>query len=75
MKKLPKGLEKAYDEIYKSIREQDGSNPDIADRAFQWVMCSIRPLSPEELVAAVCQNPDIDNLEDVDINIRVVLRA
>ena len=73
--KLPEGLKKAYDEVYETIQAQKGSKPDIADRAFQWIMCSFRPLSPEELVAVVCQDPDNDELEDVHINIYVVLSA
>ena len=48
----------------------------IANRAFQWVMCSRVPLSPAELVAAVCQDPDSDEVEEVDINdINSVLEA
>ena len=73
--KLPESLKKAYDEVYETIQAQKGSKPDIANRAFQWMMCSFRPLSPEELVAAVCQDPDNDEPEDVHINIYVVLSA
>ena len=47
----------------------------IANRAFQWIMCSCRPLSPAELVAAVCQDPDTDEIDEVDIDIKVVLGA
>ena len=49
--------------------------PVIANRAFQWVMCSCWPLSPEELVAAVCQDPETDEVDEVDISINVVLGA
>ena len=73
--KLPKSLKEAYDEIYTTIQAQEGSMPDIANRAFQWVMCSYRPLSPKELVAAVCQDPDKDDVEDIDIDINIVLSA
>jgi hypothetical protein len=73
--KLPENLKEAYDEIYKTIQAQKGSKPDIANRAFQWIMCSFRPLSPGELVAAVCQDPDNDDPEEMDINIHVVLSA
>ena len=38
-------------------------------------MCSGRPLSPAELVAAVCQDPDTDEIDEIDININIVLGA
>ena len=38
-------------------------------------MCSCRPLSPAELVAAVCQDPDTDEIDEIDIKIRAVLGA
>jgi hypothetical protein len=69
--KLPKDLEKAYDEIYARIQAQDKRVIEIADRAFQWVMCSCAPLSTAELIAAVCQDPDTDTVnpaDDMDIN-------
>ncbi|KAH0565685.1 hypothetical protein GP486_000925 [Trichoglossum hirsutum] len=73
--KLPNSLDKAYDEIYVRIQAQEGSAPKIADRAFQWVMCSCTPLSPAELVAAVCQDPYTDVIDPVDIGIDIVLAA
>ena len=73
--KLPKTLKTAYDELYLRIQSQEGSTPTIANRAFQWVMCSCWPLSPAELVAAVCQDPDTDEIDEVDINIDIVLGA
>ena len=42
--KLLIDLEKAYDEIYAKIRTQEKGVREIADRAFQWVMCSCTPL-------------------------------
>lgn len=73
--KLPKTLKKAYDELYDKIQSQKESAPIIANRAFQWVMCSCWPLSPAELVAAISQNPDTDEVDEVDINIKGVLGA
>lgn len=73
--KLPETLEEAYDEIYARICAQKGSAPDIANRAFQWVMCSCTPLSPGELVAATCQDPETDIIEPADIKITFILAA
>jgi hypothetical protein len=72
---LPKGLEQSYDELLAAIRAQPGSVPVVAERAFQWVMCALRPLAADELVAAVCQDPDSDAVQPVDIDIGFVLRA
>ncbi|RYP48438.1 hypothetical protein DL769_011203 [Monosporascus sp. CRB-8-3] len=73
----PKGLKGAYDQIYHDITAQDGSGPTIAARAFQWVMASARPLSPDELVVAVCQDPSEEGISpvDTDITIDFVLEA
>jgi ankyrin repeat protein len=73
--KLPDDLEAAYDEIYTSIQAQKGSGSEIAFRAFQWVITAYRPLSPEELVFAVCQDPSKDSLEEVDFGIDFVLES
>jgi hypothetical protein len=73
--KLPKDLEATYDEIFATIEVQDEGKPDIAIRAFQWVTCSARPLSPAEFVVAVCQDPDVDDPQGVDIDINFVLSA
>ncbi|MCJ1379453.1 hypothetical protein MMC17_002554 [Xylographa soralifera] len=73
--KLPKTLDKAYDEIYDEIQAQEGSFPEIANRAFQWVMCAESPLSTVQLVAAVCQDPDTDGTDPVDIDLDDVLAA
>jgi ankyrin repeat protein len=73
--KLPIGLRNAYDEIYTAIQNQEGSLPEIANRTFQWVMCSCIPLSPSTLIAAVCQDPEDDEPRPVDIDIDIVLDA
>jgi ankyrin repeat protein len=64
--KLPKDLKAAYDEIY-SLMSQ--SEKKIADRAFQWVMCSNIPLTSAILLPAVCQDPEndaVNSLDDLD---------
>ena len=68
--KLPKTLKELYDEIYREIRDTEGSEFVVAERAFKWLMCS-RPLEPDLLVEAVCQDPStdaIDNVADIDID-------
>ena len=49
--------------------------PEIANRAFQWIMYSKVPLSPEALVAGVCQDPNTDVVDAVDVDIDSVLDA
>lgn len=73
--KLPRTLKLAYDEIYDRIQQKDGSGPVVANRAFQWVMCSAKPLSSDTLVAAVCQDYTSDHINEVDIDIDFVLGA
>ena len=73
--RLPKSLESAYDEIYQRIQTQPGSAPAVAERTFQWLMYSKTPLSPSQLVAAVCQDPDSDGIINVDITLDYVLDA
>ena len=72
--KLPSGLLNAYDEIYERIRNFEGSASMIAERAFQWVMRSLEPLSAELLVAAVCRDPQADATDQIDIEISHVLK-
>jgi ankyrin repeat domain-containing protein 50 len=69
--KLPKDLKATYEEIFTTIKNQDEGKPDIAVRAFKWVMCSARPLSPRELVVAVCQDPETDGPDEVDADIDI----
>jgi ankyrin repeat protein len=75
LQSLPKGLKKAYDEIYNNIQSREGSAGEIATRAFQWLMCSWRPLHPEELVLAVYQDPAGDFEFEADFDIDYVLEA
>ncbi|KAJ0120568.1 hypothetical protein J7T55_015297 [Diaporthe amygdali] len=67
--KLPDSLEKTYEEIY----QRAASDPDernLLDRAVRWVMCSARPLTTDELVLAISQDSDSDEVmpqrQDVD---------
>ena len=49
--KLPKDLKRTYDEIYYGMSENER---EIADHAFQWVMCAAKPLKTRELLPAIC---------------------
>ncbi|KAI0971602.1 hypothetical protein F4678DRAFT_433483 [Xylaria arbuscula] len=70
--KLPAGLEETYRQIYESI---DKRKRRLADRAFQWVMCSWKPLSPQELVTAVIQDPSKSFNDKIDIDIDMLLES
>ncbi|KAA8894561.1 hypothetical protein FN846DRAFT_786170, partial [Sphaerosporella brunnea] len=50
---LPDTLTAAYDEIYTRLRDQKGSAPRLALRAFRWIQCSYEPLSSETLLDAI----------------------
>ncbi|KAJ5857483.1 hypothetical protein N7455_008377 [Penicillium solitum] len=55
--RLPKGLQAAYAEIFKKrIKRSGGSMPEIAHRAFQWVLFAFEPLSSDVLVAFVSRD-------------------
>ncbi|KAI0126034.1 hypothetical protein BJ170DRAFT_458596 [Xylariales sp. AK1849] len=69
---LPEGLTETYAQIYNSI---DKRKRHIADRAFQGMISSWRPLSAEDLEIAVCQDPDAPFCEKVDIDIDFVLET
>ena len=73
--KLPRNLEEAYNEIYDRIQSADGSASDVANKAFHWLMCSRKAMSPAMLVAAVCQDPITDIVDVVDIDFDFVLNS
>ena len=73
--KLPEDLEKAYDEIMNRINSQRGKSPEIARRAFLWVMCSRRPLSRGMLVDAVSRDPETGATNTTGLDINIVLEA
>lgn len=51
--KLPRDLTEAYDQLWENIRERDESDVALAERAIKWVLCSIRPLEPNEFLEAI----------------------
>jgi ankyrin repeat protein len=73
--KVPKDLTATYNEIYTAINTQDGSKPDVANKAFQWLISSVEPLQADALVAAVCQDTHTDEPQLVDIDIGFVVDA
>lgn len=72
---VPIGLKAAYDKIYDGIISQRGSKKHVAIAAMKWVLCSTRPLSPEELVIAASQDPDEDFNENIDLEPTYLLDA
>ena len=73
--RLPENLEKAYDEIMNRINSQKGKSPEIARRAFLWVMSSRRPLSRGMLVDAVSRDPETGAANTTGLDINIVLEA
>jgi ankyrin repeat protein len=67
--KLPDRLQEIYEEIYQKAT----SHPDerkLLDRALQWVMCSAKPLTTDELLLAICQDSESNQMtgqrQDID---------
>ena len=73
--KLPEDLERAYDEIMDRINSQKGRSPELARRAFLWVMCSRIPLSRSMLVDAVSRDPETGAANPTGLDINTVLEA
>jgi hypothetical protein len=61
--KLPEDLKQACDEIYNGMGQHE---KEIADRAFQWVMCARYPLTTRELLPAICQDENSNTLLPLD---------
>jgi hypothetical protein len=69
--KLPKDLKTLYDEIYQQIKQAGGRKPEVAVRAFQWVICSGEPLKAEVVVAAVSQDPEEEKTQPIETDMDV----
>ncbi|KAI5792009.1 hypothetical protein EDC01DRAFT_746799, partial [Geopyxis carbonaria] len=67
--RLPANLTKMYQEIYQRICSQEGSGPLLASRAFSWLMCSLEPLTPEQLLIAIS-----DGNRSKELNIDALLK-
>jgi hypothetical protein len=72
---LPRGLEKTYDEIFERIMSQEEGLRDIALRTFHWMLSQDGTSDLEQLLVAVCQDPDGDVVCPVDLDPDVVLKA
>ncbi|KAJ8117047.1 hypothetical protein ONZ43_g4297 [Nemania bipapillata] len=53
VRNLPRGIKGAYDRIYNEIQDREGSAGNIADRTFQFLMCSWKPLEPDLLTSLI----------------------
>lgn len=73
--RLPRGLEAAYHKIFGDISSQAGSKRDVAFAVFKILMCSWRPLSPEEMAIAATQVVGEDFCIDPDVDIAYVRDA
>lgn len=73
--RLPKDLERTYDDVFETIRNSEGSKPEIAVRAFQWILFSLEPLSPESLVMFVGRDSGNGATKHLDLDIYTVLDA
>ncbi|KAI0448909.1 hypothetical protein F5B21DRAFT_79543 [Xylaria acuta] len=65
VRNLPRGIKGAYDKIYDEIHNREGSAGKIANRAFQFLMCSWKPLTPEILTGLIAWDL---NIPDWDAN-------
>lgn len=67
--KIPDSLEKTYKEIYQKAAS-DADERQLLDRALRWVMCSVRPLTTNELAFAISQDPESERVvpqrQDID---------
>jgi hypothetical protein len=72
---LPRGLEKTYDEIFERIMSQEDGLRDIALRTFHWMLAQDGTSDLEQLLVAVCQDPDGDEVLPVDLDPDVILKA
>ncbi|KAB5532683.1 hypothetical protein GE09DRAFT_373662 [Coniochaeta sp. 2T2.1] len=72
---LPDDLKSAYDRVWQTIQTKRGRASVIFQRAFQQLMVSWMPLSPELLKLTVCQDPAADFCPNVDITIEYILDA
>ncbi|KAL6359839.1 hypothetical protein LRP88_07263 [Fusarium phalaenopsidis] len=61
--RLPKDLKSSYDEIYQRIQDRPEYSRVRTLRALKWVTASVRPLSTEELLAAIRLDPDKEEID------------
>lgn len=75
LSKLPDSLNQVYEEIYRSATS-DSDERKILDRALRWVLCSARPLTTDELLLAVSQDPEsgrmVSQMQDLDEEVMLI---
>lgn len=75
LSKLPQSLNLIYEDIY-NCATSDPDERKLVDRALRWVLCSARPLSTDELLFAISQDPESDcitsRIQDVDEELMLV---
>ncbi|KAJ5172513.1 hypothetical protein N7492_005106 [Penicillium capsulatum] len=54
---LPKGLEAAYNKVWREIEGQRDSDRTLTKRALLWVMSASKPMTTDELLSAIRVNP------------------
>lgn len=75
LNKLPEDLNAAYSDIYNAATKRLGEKS-LIDKALQWVLCSVRPLTSSELLCAICQDSETDDIlapDEAEINEDLVL--
>jgi hypothetical protein len=72
---LPRGLEKTYGEIFDRTTSPDNSLRDIAIRTFHWMLARDGNADIEQLLLLVCQDPDNDVINPINIDPETILKA
>ncbi|RYP50136.1 hypothetical protein DL768_004253 [Monosporascus sp. mg162] len=72
---LPEKLQDLYHEIWTQIQTQEGDEPVIAQRAFKILLSAFAPMSPTELIFAVCQDLNTDYVQDPYVDMEYILDA
>lgn len=75
LNKLPEDLNGANQDIYSAATKRTAEKS-LTDKALQWVLCSVRPLTSSELLFAICQDSETDDIvapDEAEINEDLVL--
>lgn len=67
--KLPDSLDATYHEIWERIRQKPSGGNAFAERAFQWILCSYKPLTTEQLVITMMLDPDSDSEDNLQLEL------
>lgn len=75
--KLPEELSKAYEELYCHATNGGDTAKKFTDRALRWVLCSLRPLTTDELLFAISQDPENNSVtvSDQDVSEESILSS